>query len=88
MSARLRFSILESSGRVHAKVYDRRGRSSERERRSHEAQGVQAPAAQMPDREPYIMPGERCEVSFDDKDVACGCAGFPAMHRDLTSDRV
>jgi hypothetical protein len=45
MPARVRFSILETSDRVHAKVYDRRGRSSERERLSPEAQDVQGPQA-------------------------------------------
>ena len=45
MPARVRFSILETSGRVHPKVYDRRGRSSERERLSPEAQDVQGPQA-------------------------------------------
>ena len=43
MPARVRFSILETSGRIHPKVYDRRGRSSERERRSLEEQDVQGP---------------------------------------------
>jgi hypothetical protein len=45
MPARMRFSILETSGRVHAKVYDKRGRSSEREGLSLEAQDVQGPQA-------------------------------------------
>ncbi len=45
MPAQVRFSILETSHRVHAKVYDRRGRSSERERRLLKARDVPRPQA-------------------------------------------